>query len=53
MNSKTKESLKFIGKEVKKLAKQSAYKDEYGVQIIQLEELLYHIDSVFALEEAA
>jgi hypothetical protein len=53
MDSKTKESLKFIGKEVKQLAKQTAYKDEYGVKIIHLEELLYRIDSVFGLEETA
>ena len=44
---KTKESLKFIGNEVKQLAKKTAYKDERGVKVIQLEELLWHIDRVF------
>jgi len=45
------EILKFISKEVKQLAKIAAYKDEHGVKVIQLEELLWRIDHVFGLEE--
>jgi len=47
-----KATLKFLGKEVKQLAKRCSYKDEHGVKVIQLEELLWRIDSVFGVEEA-
>ena len=47
------QSLKFIGKEVKQLAKRCSYRDEHDVEVIHLKELLFHIDRVFGLEETA